>query len=126
MLLCDGCDRGHHTYCLKPKLKNIPDGDWYCSECKPKRRVVSPKKKTRRVFSHTEEDEEQSEEEEEEEKEDSSDVEDRDRSGAEDEDEEDDEDVDPEEEENEEGEEDEEEAEVGVRLVPYCTVLYGS
>lgn len=21
MLLCDGCDRGHHTYCLRPKVK---------------------------------------------------------------------------------------------------------
>ncbi|KAB0391284.1 hypothetical protein E2I00_007596, partial [Balaenoptera physalus] len=21
MVLCDGCDRGHHTYCVRPKLK---------------------------------------------------------------------------------------------------------
>merc|ERR1719500_2767409 len=48
MLLCDGCDRGHHLYCLKPKLKKIPSGDWFCHECKPKERVKSPKKKTRR------------------------------------------------------------------------------
>ncbi len=67
MLLCDGCNRGHHTYCLKPKLKSIPEGDWYCKECKPKKRVMSPKKKTRRVFSHTEEEEEEEEEEKEEE-----------------------------------------------------------
>jgi len=57
MLLCDGCDRGHHLYCLKPKLKSIPSGDWYCSDCKPKERVRSPKKKVRRVFSSTEESE---------------------------------------------------------------------
>ena len=50
MLLCDGCDRGHHLYCLKPKLKKIPSGDWFCDECKPKERVKSPKKKARRVF----------------------------------------------------------------------------
>jgi len=50
MLLCDGCDRGHHLYCLKPKLKSIPQGDWFCSDCKPKMRVRSPKKKSRRVF----------------------------------------------------------------------------
>merc|ERR1712018_1132355 len=31
MLLCDGCDRGHHLYCLKPKLKKIPEDDWYCT-----------------------------------------------------------------------------------------------
>ena len=50
MLICDGCDRGHHIYCLKPKLKKIPSGDWFCDECKPKERVKSPKKKARRVF----------------------------------------------------------------------------
>ncbi|KAG5873341.1 hypothetical protein JTB14_032315 [Gonioctena quinquepunctata] len=33
LLLCDGCDRGYHTYCFKPKMDNIPDGDWYCHEC---------------------------------------------------------------------------------------------
>lgn len=24
MLLCDGCDRGHHTHCLRPRLKVHP------------------------------------------------------------------------------------------------------
>ncbi|XP_055319617.1 bromodomain adjacent to zinc finger domain protein 2B isoform X4 [Sitodiplosis mosellana] len=33
LLLCDGCDKGYHTYCFKPKMVNIPDGDWYCYEC---------------------------------------------------------------------------------------------
>ncbi|XP_076268643.1 bromodomain adjacent to zinc finger domain 2B toutatis isoform X4 [Rhynchophorus ferrugineus] len=33
LLLCDSCDRGYHTYCFKPKMENIPDGDWYCHEC---------------------------------------------------------------------------------------------
>ncbi len=33
LLLCDGCDKGYHTYCFKPSLDNIPDGDWYCFEC---------------------------------------------------------------------------------------------
>ncbi len=47
---------GHHLYCLKPKLKTVPSGDWYCSDCKPKERVRSPKKTVRRVFSSTEED----------------------------------------------------------------------
>ena len=33
MLLCDSnnCGRACHTYCLKPKLLAVPDGDWYCS-----------------------------------------------------------------------------------------------
>ncbi|XP_029646826.1 bromodomain adjacent to zinc finger domain protein 2B isoform X3 [Octopus sinensis] len=33
LLLCDGCDKGYHTYCFKPKMETIPDGDWYCYEC---------------------------------------------------------------------------------------------
>lgn len=28
MLLCDGCDKGHHMYCLKPLLTVVPEGDW--------------------------------------------------------------------------------------------------
>lgn len=56
MLLCDSCDNGHHIYCLKPKLKSIPSGDWFCPECKPKERVRSPKKKVRKSFSYKEDD----------------------------------------------------------------------
>ncbi|XP_043227858.1 bromodomain adjacent to zinc finger domain protein 2B-like isoform X5 [Amphibalanus amphitrite] len=33
LLLCDGCDKGYHTYCFKPAMDTIPDGDWYCFEC---------------------------------------------------------------------------------------------
>lgn len=28
LLLCDGCDKGYHTYCFKPKMEKIPEGDW--------------------------------------------------------------------------------------------------
>lgn len=45
MLLCDGCDHGYHTYCLKPPLKDVPDGDWFCYDCNP----VTPVKPRRRV-----------------------------------------------------------------------------
>ncbi|TSO25194.1 Bromodomain adjacent to zinc finger domain protein 1A [Bagarius yarrelli] len=38
MLLCDGCDRGHHIYCVRPKLKAVPSEDWFCPECRPKQR----------------------------------------------------------------------------------------
>jgi len=38
MLLCDGCDRGFHMYCLKPALKKIPKGTWYCPECKKEKK----------------------------------------------------------------------------------------
>lgn len=33
MLLCDGCDKGHHMYCLKPLLTVVPEGDWYVFIC---------------------------------------------------------------------------------------------
>eukprot|EP01114_Cavostelium_apophysatum_P017060 TRINITY_DN4978_c0_g1_i1.p1 TRINITY_DN4978_c0_g1~~TRINITY_DN4978_c0_g1_i1.p1 ORF type:complete len:1011 (-),score=253.35 TRINITY_DN4978_c0_g1_i1:10-3042(-) len=33
MLLCDACDSPYHTFCLKPKLKKIPRGNWYCPKC---------------------------------------------------------------------------------------------
>lgn len=35
LLLCDGCDNGFHTYCLDPPLLEIPEGNWFCSKCKP-------------------------------------------------------------------------------------------
>ena len=33
MLCCDGCDRGFHTYCLKPPMKEVPKGGWKCNDC---------------------------------------------------------------------------------------------
>ena len=98
MLLCDGCDRGHHMYCLKPKLKSVPQGDWYCNDCKPKERLRSPKKKTkRRNFSMVEDDDDSNEAEEQEE----ADDDDEDNEAASDDEE------DGEEEEEEQGDDDE-------------------
>jgi len=31
LLLCDGCDLGHHTFCVD--LEQVPGGDWYCEMC---------------------------------------------------------------------------------------------
>ncbi|XP_051985594.1 bromodomain adjacent to zinc finger domain protein 2B-like isoform X7 [Xyrauchen texanus] len=45
LLLCDGCDKGCHTYCHKPKITNIPEGDWYCPACISKASGQSPKPK---------------------------------------------------------------------------------
>ncbi|ESO96438.1 hypothetical protein LOTGIDRAFT_159848 [Lottia gigantea] len=75
MLLCDGCDRGHHMDCLKPPIKKVPVGDWYCPNCRPKEVIIrSPRKGRRRTFTDDEEveeegssQEEEAEEEEEEE-----------------------------------------------------------
>ncbi|KAM4731279.1 LOW QUALITY PROTEIN: bromodomain adjacent to zinc finger domain protein 2B-like [Anableps anableps] len=33
LLLCDGCDRGCHTYCHNPKITMVPTGAWFCSSC---------------------------------------------------------------------------------------------
>lgn len=33
LLLCDGCDKGCHTYCHRPKISTIPEGDWFCPAC---------------------------------------------------------------------------------------------
>ncbi|KAK0152886.1 Bromodomain adjacent to zinc finger domain protein 1A [Merluccius polli] len=65
MLLCDGCDRGHHTHCLRPRLKSIPAGDWFCPECRPKQRLGLSSAR-QRSSSQSDEDEEDKEEEEEE------------------------------------------------------------
>ncbi|KAF0935039.1 hypothetical protein E2562_029548 [Oryza meyeriana var. granulata] len=33
LLLCDGCDRGLHIFCLRPILPRVPAGDWFCPCC---------------------------------------------------------------------------------------------
>lgn len=33
LLFCDDCDRGYHMYCLKPPLKEPPEGNWSCGMC---------------------------------------------------------------------------------------------
>ncbi|KAH6926715.1 hypothetical protein HPB50_021234 [Hyalomma asiaticum] len=76
MLLCDGCDRGHHLYCLKPPLEEIPKGDWYCIACRPKEKPASPAK--RKYIEEEEEDEQKDEEDEEEDEEEEQDEEEED------------------------------------------------
>uniref|UniRef100_A0A3B3RFA1 Bromodomain adjacent to zinc finger domain 2B n=1 Tax=Paramormyrops kingsleyae TaxID=1676925 RepID=A0A3B3RFA1_9TELE len=45
LLLCDGCDKGCHTYCHRPKITTIPEGDWFCPACISKASGQSPKSK---------------------------------------------------------------------------------
>eukprot|EP01052_Picozoa_sp_SAG31_P056964 SAG31_NODE_16601_length_703_cov_0.649007_2_plen_151_part_01 len=33
MVICDGCNTGHHTYCITPTLHAVPNGPWYCNGC---------------------------------------------------------------------------------------------
>jgi hypothetical protein len=37
LICCDKCDRGYHSNCHNPKIKEIPLGDWTCKDCKPKK-----------------------------------------------------------------------------------------
>ncbi|CAG2101694.1 unnamed protein product [Medioppia subpectinata] len=36
ILLCDKCDDGFHTACLRPPLLIIPAGEWFCPPCEHK------------------------------------------------------------------------------------------
>lgn len=71
MLLCDSCDKGTHMYCMKPKMKKVPEGEWFCDQCRPKRKPKSPVKKARRpTYAEVSEEEDDDSEEEESEEED--------------------------------------------------------
>ena len=37
-VLCDCCDIAAHIYCLKPPLKSIPEGSWFCKRCQRERK----------------------------------------------------------------------------------------
>ncbi|XP_050076541.1 bromodomain adjacent to zinc finger domain protein 1A-like [Anopheles maculipalpis] len=60
-LLCDECHRASHTYCLKPKLKEVPAGDWYCMRCRPENFKVKRAATKKKIFKWDEEEEEEEE-----------------------------------------------------------------
>lgn len=37
MVLCDRCDDAYHLGCLKPPLRAVPAGQWYCPRCVSKK-----------------------------------------------------------------------------------------
>lgn len=39
LLLCEGCNDEYHIYCLDPPLESVPDGDFYCENCKHMHRI---------------------------------------------------------------------------------------
>ena len=41
-VMCDGCDKGWHLYCLRPALLAFPRGEWYCSDCAAQRGAAAP------------------------------------------------------------------------------------
>lgn len=56
LLLCDGvdCGRATHLSCCKPKLKAIPEGNWFCKICAPPRtpKARKPVESPRGIQSH--------------------------------------------------------------------------
>ncbi|KAH8383321.1 hypothetical protein KR009_007987 [Drosophila setifemur] len=81
MLLCDECNGGTHMFCMKPKMRSVPQGNWYCIDCvenlglkntgndKDKKQAAKRKRKFI-VEEEVEEDDEEEVEEEQEEEED--------------------------------------------------------
>ncbi|KAG2594407.1 probable Histone-lysine N-methyltransferase ATXR5 [Panicum virgatum] len=51
LLLCDRCDRGRHTFCLRPIAAKVPIGPWFCPDCAPPAKPVKrfPMKQTKIV-----------------------------------------------------------------------------
>ncbi|XP_071332879.1 bromodomain adjacent to zinc finger domain protein 2A [Trachinotus anak] len=49
LLLCDSCDRGCHMYCLRPKITQVPEGDWFCPTCVAKEEDESPRLSKTRI-----------------------------------------------------------------------------
>lgn len=49
LLLCDGCDHGCHMYCLRPKITQVPEGDWYCPTCVAKEEYDLPRSSKKRT-----------------------------------------------------------------------------
>lgn len=55
MLICgnedgsNGCGIGMHTDCCNPPLLDIPEGDWFCSDCISSRNSNSPNKRKKGV-----------------------------------------------------------------------------
>ncbi|XP_038899492.1 BRCT domain-containing protein At4g02110 isoform X2 [Benincasa hispida] len=56
MLICgnedgsNGCGIGMHTDCCNPPLLDIPEGDWFCSDCISSRNSNSPNKRKKGVL----------------------------------------------------------------------------
>lgn len=40
LMVCDRCDTAYHPGCLKPALKSIPEGEWFCPRCVAKKKAL--------------------------------------------------------------------------------------
>jgi hypothetical protein len=41
LIVCDGCEKSYHNHCLDPPLDEVPEGDWFCSQCNKKPAAIS-------------------------------------------------------------------------------------
>ncbi|KAL9191156.1 hypothetical protein ACHAXT_000862 [Thalassiosira profunda] len=48
VICCDGCTKVYHAACHKPKIYDLPDGDWFCMECAPTKKAAAPWKKKKK------------------------------------------------------------------------------
>eukprot|EP00644_Phytophthora_capsici_P009143 jgi/Phyca11/532615/estExt2_fgenesh1_pg.C_PHYCAscaffold_60161 len=51
IVLCDDCNGEYHIFCLKPPLPNVPEGTWYCPNCKDKHPVSEVTVKAEQVVA---------------------------------------------------------------------------
>ncbi|CAL8090834.1 unnamed protein product [Calicophoron daubneyi] len=49
LLLCDGCNHAFHLYCLRPPLRRVPSGDWFCPSCRPASRDLERRRRAARL-----------------------------------------------------------------------------
>ena len=49
LICCDGCNRGYHSNCHSKPIREIPLGEWFCAECKPKRPPKAPRERREKV-----------------------------------------------------------------------------
>ncbi|XP_055960501.1 uncharacterized protein LOC126669536 isoform X2 [Mercurialis annua] len=40
MLICDNCEEAFHLFCCNPRVKKIPQDEWYCHSCSKKRKIL--------------------------------------------------------------------------------------
>lgn len=48
MLICDHCDEAFHLSCCYPRIKKIPQNDWFCPSCLRKKHIVIKQTATRK------------------------------------------------------------------------------
>ena len=55
VLLCDGCENEAHLACVG--LRHVPDGDWFCSSCRPRghnqTKATRPRRAPTKPASHS-------------------------------------------------------------------------